>query len=130
MSGHADKSVDFATNKNHSGNITIKTDTTVDKIIFSKRANETRSSGVVTQTSDGGSKTYYARKEIIISAGAFLSAQYPVLVLDFGHKEYFQFISQIASCIQLKLFFKSKREPSYTGTNIKNKSSLSRANKP
>jgi hypothetical protein len=46
------------------------------------------------------------------------------------HKGYFQFMSQIASCILLKLYFKNKREPFYTGTNIKNKSSLSRANKP
>ncbi|KAJ6191370.1 hypothetical protein N7519_001391 [Penicillium mononematosum] len=74
-------SADFVTNKNHRGNITIKTDTTVDKIIFSKQANETRASGVVTQTSGGGSKTYYARKEIIISAGAYCS---PAILLRSG----------------------------------------------
>lgn len=72
---------DFVTNKNHRGNITIKTDTTVDKIIFSKQANETRASGVVTQTSDGGSNIYYARKEIIISAGAYCS---PAILLRSG----------------------------------------------
>lgn len=71
---------DFVTNKNHRGNITIKTDTTVDKIIFSKQANKTRASGVVTQTSDG-SRIYYARKEIIISAGAYCS---PAILLRSG----------------------------------------------
>ncbi|CAI7614509.1 unnamed protein product [Penicillium viridicatum] len=72
---------DFVTNKNHRGNITIKTDTTVDKIIFNKRANETRASGVVTQTSNGDSTIYYARKEIIISAGAYCS---PAILLRSG----------------------------------------------
>lgn len=72
---------DFVTNKNHRGNITIKTDTTVDKIIFSKRENATCASGVVTQTSDGSSTVYYARKEIIISAGAYCS---PAILLRSG----------------------------------------------
>jgi choline dehydrogenase-like flavoprotein len=71
---------DFVTNKNQ-GNITIKTDTTVDKIIFSKQASETRASGVVTQTSDGSSTIYHARKEIIISAGAYCS---PAILLRSG----------------------------------------------
>lgn len=72
---------DFVTNKNHRQNITIKTDTTVDKIIFSKQGNETRASGVVTQTSDGVLKTYHARKEIIISGGAYCS---PAILLRSG----------------------------------------------
>jgi choline dehydrogenase-like flavoprotein len=72
---------DFVTNKNQRGNITIKTDTMVDKIIFSKQANETRASGVVTQTSDGTSRIYYARKEIVISGGAYCS---PAILLRSG----------------------------------------------
>ena len=74
-------SADFVINKNHRGNITIKTDTIVDKIIFNKEANEPRASGVVTQVSDGVSKTYYARKEIIISAGTYCS---PAILLRSG----------------------------------------------
>ncbi|KAJ6033305.1 Glucose-methanol-choline oxidoreductase [Penicillium canescens] len=72
---------DFVTNKNHRGNITIKTDTTVDKIIFSKQANATRASGVATLTSDGTSRIYHARKEIIISGGAYCS---PSILLRSG----------------------------------------------
>lgn len=71
---------DFVTNKNHRGNITIKTDTTVDKVMFSKTG-EIRASGVATQTSDGVSRIYYARKEIIISGGAYCS---PAILLRSG----------------------------------------------
>ncbi|KAJ5351674.1 hypothetical protein N7452_000648 [Penicillium brevicompactum] len=71
---------DFVTNKNHRGNITIKTDTTVDKVIFNKTG-EIRASGVATQTSDGVSRIYYARKEIIISGGAYCS---PAILLRSG----------------------------------------------
>lgn len=72
---------DFVTNKNHRGNVTIKTDTTVDKIIFSKEGEETRASGVLTKTSDDTSATFYARKEIIISGGAYCS---PAILLRSG----------------------------------------------
>jgi choline dehydrogenase-like flavoprotein len=72
---------DFVTNKNHHENITIKTDTTVDRIIFSKQHAEIRASGVATQSSDGSSKVYHARKEIIISGGAYCS---PAILLRSG----------------------------------------------
>lgn len=71
---------DFVTKKNQLGNITIKTDTTVDKVIFSKTG-EIRASGVATQNSDGVSRIYYARKEIIISGGAYCS---PAILLRSG----------------------------------------------
>jgi choline dehydrogenase-like flavoprotein len=72
---------DFVTNKNHRENITIKTDTTVDKIIFSKQTNGKRASGVATLDSDGTSRIYHARKEIIISGGAYCS---PAILLRSG----------------------------------------------
>ncbi|KAJ5131379.1 uncharacterized protein N7515_007418 [Penicillium bovifimosum] len=72
---------DFVTNENHRANVTIKTDTTVDRIIFSKEDVETRAVGVATLSSDGSSTTYHARKEIIISAGAYCS---PAILLRSG----------------------------------------------
>lgn len=76
-------SADFMTNKNHRGNITIKTDTTVDKVIFSKDREQTRASGVLTRASDGRGtvRTFHARKEIIISGGAYCS---PAILLRSG----------------------------------------------
>jgi choline dehydrogenase-like flavoprotein len=69
---------DFVTNKNSRGNITIQTDTTVDRVIFTE---ELRASGVATKTPDGKSKIYHARKEIIISGGAYCS---PAILLRSG----------------------------------------------
>lgn len=88
--GHAPRTVyegirttgaDFVTNKNHRGNITIQTDTTVDKVTFTQKGNQTRATGVVTKGSDGSSKTFFARKEIIISGGAYCS---PAILLRSG----------------------------------------------
>ncbi|OOQ87789.1 putative GMC oxidoreductase [Penicillium brasilianum] len=69
---------DFVTNKNSRGNITIQTDTTVDRVIFTEKL---RASGVATKTVDGKSKIYHARKEIIISGGAYCS---PAILLRSG----------------------------------------------
>lgn len=88
--GHAPRTVyngirttgaDFVTNKNSRGNITIQTDTTVDKVNFTQEGEQLRASGVATKTSNGGSKTYHARKEIIISGGAYCS---PAILLRSG----------------------------------------------
>jgi choline dehydrogenase-like flavoprotein len=88
--GHAPRTVyegirttgaDFVTNKNHRGNITIQTDTTVDKVIFNKQGGQPRATGVVTKGTDGSSKTFFARKEIIISGGAYCS---PAVLLRSG----------------------------------------------
>lgn len=72
---------DFVTNKNHRRNITIVTDTTVDKVIFKQEGSQTRASGVLTKTSDGATKTFFARKEIVISGGAYCS---PAILLRSG----------------------------------------------
>ncbi|KAJ5359238.1 Glucose-methanol-choline oxidoreductase [Penicillium cataractarum] len=72
---------DFVTNKNSRGNITIQTDTTVDKVIFTEQGGQLRASGVSTKTADGKSKIYHARKEIIISGGAYCS---PAILLRSG----------------------------------------------
>ena len=72
---------DFVTNKNNRGNITIITDATVDKVVFSKQGEQTRASGVVTKASDGTSNTHHARKEIIISGGSYCS---PAILLRSG----------------------------------------------
>ncbi|CEO59092.1 Putative Glucose-methanol-choline oxidoreductase [Penicillium brasilianum] len=69
---------DFVTNKNSRGNITIQTDTTVDRVIFTEQL---RASGVATKAADGKSKIYRARKEIIISGGAYCS---PAILLRSG----------------------------------------------
>ncbi|GLI79631.1 hypothetical protein PoHVEF18_007970 [Penicillium ochrochloron] len=88
--GHAPRSVyngirttgaDFVTNKNSRGNITIQTDATVDKVIFTQEGEQLRASGVATKTTDGGSTIYHARKEIIISGGAYCS---PAILLRSG----------------------------------------------
>jgi choline dehydrogenase-like flavoprotein len=88
--GHAPRTVyngirttgaDFVTNKNSRGNITIQTDTTVDKVIFTQEGDRIRASSVATKTSDGSSKIYHAGKEIIISAGAYCS---PAILLRSG----------------------------------------------
>ncbi|KAJ5161938.1 hypothetical protein N7492_007330 [Penicillium capsulatum] len=72
---------DFVTNKNQCGNIAIKTDTTVDRVLFSSHGDQLRASGVVTKSSDGNSMTYHARKEIIISGGSYCS---PAILLRSG----------------------------------------------
>lgn len=72
---------DFVTNKNSRGNITITTDATVDKVILDSQGGQTRASGVITKSSDGTSKTYLARREIIISGGSYCS---PAILLRSG----------------------------------------------
>jgi choline dehydrogenase-like flavoprotein len=72
---------DFVTNKNHSRNITIATDSIVDKVILTHEADDIRATGVVVKSSDGSSKTYYARKEIVVSGGAYCS---PAILLRSG----------------------------------------------
>lgn len=59
------------TNKNARGNITVQTNTAVDKVIFTKQDRELRACGIATKTFDSLSKIYHARKEIIISGGVY-----------------------------------------------------------
>lgn len=88
--GHAPRTVykgirttgaDFVTTINERGNITIETDTTVDKIVFSTDRGQSRATGVATRTSDGILRTFHARKEIIISSGSYYS---PAVLLRSG----------------------------------------------
>ncbi|KAJ5948224.1 hypothetical protein N7466_001239 [Penicillium verhagenii] len=72
---------DFVTKKNHRNNITIITGTTVDKVVFKEQDGQSRASGVITKVDDGTSKTFFARKEIIISGGAYCS---PAVLLRSG----------------------------------------------
>ncbi|KAJ5682835.1 Glucose-methanol-choline oxidoreductase [Penicillium macrosclerotiorum] len=72
---------DFVTKKNHRRNIFIKTDTTVDKIVFTGQDDQIRASGVATKSADGKLETYNALKEIIIASGAYCS---PAILLRSG----------------------------------------------
>lgn len=72
---------DFVTNKNRRGNITIMTDATVDQVVLTSQRDQIRASGVVTKASNGVSKTYHARREIIISGGSYCS---PAILLRSG----------------------------------------------
>jgi choline dehydrogenase-like flavoprotein len=53
----------------------------VDKVVFTTQAGQIRASGVTTKMGNGSSKTYFARREIIISGGAYCS---PAVLLRSG----------------------------------------------
>jgi choline dehydrogenase-like flavoprotein len=74
-------SADFITKGYRRDNITIKTDTHVDRIIFSTDSGVPTATSVVTLTSDKQEIIYHARKEIIISAGTYCS---PTILLRSG----------------------------------------------
>ncbi|KAJ6160443.1 GMC oxidoreductase [Penicillium chermesinum] len=88
--GHAPRTVykgirttgaDFVSAKNERRNITIATHFTVDRVVLTQKGDTLRATGVVTKAADGSSKTFYARNEIIISAGAYCS---PAILLRSG----------------------------------------------
>ncbi|PLB43392.1 putative GMC oxidoreductase [Aspergillus steynii IBT 23096] len=66
-------SADFITKEYHRANVTILTDTTVDRVILEQGANGPRATGAVGVFPDGSSRTFKARKEVIISGGAYCS---------------------------------------------------------
>ncbi|KAF2186524.1 GMC oxidoreductase [Zopfia rhizophila CBS 207.26] len=72
---------DFITKGFRRENITITTDATVDKVILSKDSGELTATGVLTVSKDGQQKEYRARKEVIVSAGAYCS---PLILLRSG----------------------------------------------
>ncbi|KAH4915849.1 hypothetical protein HBI79_232440 [Parastagonospora nodorum] len=78
---------DFITKGYHRENITIKTSVMVDKILFSKdNSSEPTATGVSTISKSGAKIDYQARKEVILTAGAYCSP--PVLIRSgIGPKE-------------------------------------------
>jgi len=71
---------DFVTKGHKSAFITIKTSVTVDKILFTHddATNEPRATSVATLAKDGTPRIYHARREIIVTAGAYCSP--PILM--------------------------------------------------
>ncbi|KAF2822318.1 glucose-methanol-choline oxidoreductase-like protein [Ophiobolus disseminans] len=69
---------DFITKSQRRENITIKTSVTVDRILFSDDSGEPTAMGVSTISQSGVKIDYQARKEVIVSAGAYCSP--PILM--------------------------------------------------
>jgi choline dehydrogenase-like flavoprotein len=73
---------DFITKGYRRDNITIKTEVTVDKILFTQDgSNEPMAAGVSTISKSGEKTDYLSRKEVIISAGAYCS---PAILMRSG----------------------------------------------
>ncbi|KAL4894922.1 hypothetical protein BDV59DRAFT_175273 [Aspergillus ambiguus] len=72
---------DFITNDHHRNNITIQTDTTVDRVILEEAPDGLRATGVVAQLPDGSTQTFFTTKEVIISGGAYCS---PAILMRSG----------------------------------------------
>lgn len=77
-SGIRTTAADFITNGYRRENITIKTEVTVDKILFDKKSGTPTATSVATVSKAGKRVSYRASKEIILSAGAYCSP--PVLL--------------------------------------------------
>ncbi|KAE8376037.1 hypothetical protein BDV26DRAFT_246087 [Aspergillus bertholletiae] len=80
--GHAPRTVyrgirttgaDFITNNYSRSNVTIQTDTTVDRIVLEEGADGLRATGAVARFADGTTRTFRARKEVVVSSGAYCS---------------------------------------------------------
>jgi choline dehydrogenase-like flavoprotein len=77
---------DFITRGYKRQNITIKTEVTVDKILFSQDLSDLSASGVAAISKTGKRVEYQARKEVIVTAGAYCSP--PILMRSgLGPKE-------------------------------------------
>jgi choline dehydrogenase-like flavoprotein len=72
---------DFVTNEQHKANIDILTNTTVDKINFDTSGSQPRAVSVQVIDEQGNTTAIRARKEIIISSGAYCS---PPLLMRSG----------------------------------------------
>ncbi|KAH8432005.1 GMC family oxidoreductase [Aspergillus melleus] len=66
-------SADYITKDYHRANVTILTDTTVDRVTLQKGADGLRATGAVGIFPDGSSRIFNARREVIISGGAYCS---------------------------------------------------------
>ncbi|PWY80106.1 GMC oxidoreductase [Aspergillus eucalypticola CBS 122712] len=87
--GHVPRSVyngirttsgDFVTNGYHRNNVTIMTNTTVDKILFKKTPSGPKAGGVSVVTANGP-RALHAKREIIISSGSYCS---PTILMRSG----------------------------------------------
>lgn len=77
---------DFVTKNYKRDNITIKTEVTVDKLLFSEETGELTASGVAAIAKDCKKSEYKARKEVLVTAGAYCSP--PILMRSgIGPKE-------------------------------------------
>lgn len=68
-------SADFVTNEYHRPNVDIQTDATVDRVVLEPGADGDglRATGALVRTADGTARTFHAKKEVIVSAGAYCS---------------------------------------------------------
>jgi len=80
--GHAPRTVhqglrttaaDFITKGYHRDNITINVNATVDKVIIKNENGRLKATGVVVVDNEGTKSEVFAKKEVIISGGAFCS---------------------------------------------------------
>jgi choline dehydrogenase-like flavoprotein len=77
---------DFITKGYRRENITIKTEVTVDKLLFSQDSRELIATGISAISKTGKKIDYQARKEVIVAAGAYCSP--PILMRSgLGPKE-------------------------------------------
>ncbi|KAL4905460.1 hypothetical protein BDW74DRAFT_185023 [Aspergillus multicolor] len=74
-------SADFITKEYDRSNITIQTDATVDRVLIEPTGEGLQAVGVLTRSADGTEKIYYARREVIISGGAYCS---PAILMRSG----------------------------------------------
>ncbi|KAH1295371.1 hypothetical protein KXV89_006930, partial [Aspergillus fumigatus] len=72
---------DYITKEYHRNNVTIQTDTTVDRVVLEQGPDGLRATSVITQLADGTPRTFHARKEIIVSGGAYCS---PAILMRSG----------------------------------------------
>ncbi|KAH8701592.1 choline dehydrogenase [Talaromyces proteolyticus] len=81
--GFRTTSADFLLNqKEQAGNITIKTDTTVSRVVLEgDAASGLRATAVQVKDANGIGHTYFARKDIVLSCGAYCS---PAVLLRSG----------------------------------------------
>ncbi|KAF2447602.1 GMC oxidoreductase [Karstenula rhodostoma CBS 690.94] len=80
---------DFITKRYRRENITIKTEVTVNKILFSQDAGGLTACGVTTISKNGRKVEYQARKEVIVAGGAYCSP--PILMRSgLGPKEHLE----------------------------------------
>ncbi|KKK16266.1 putative GMC oxidoreductase [Aspergillus rambellii] len=79
--GYRTTAADFITKENERPNITLQTDTTVDRIVLDQTSEGLRAVGAVACSADGTVKRFLARREVILSGGAYCS---PAILMRSG----------------------------------------------